>query len=87
MLGVSLRDKIRNEIIRERTRITDRLKRVAEIKWPMSQDRTVGDRLANEHTGDQENQKGSKGNTTEMMDRLFTRIGGGKLHKIYQKTT
>ena len=33
MLGVSLRDRIRNEEIRRRTKITDIAQRVAELKW------------------------------------------------------
>ncbi|CAH2237348.1 jg12062 [Pararge aegeria aegeria] len=33
MLGVSLRDQIRNEEIRRRTRLTDKAQRVAKLKW------------------------------------------------------
>ncbi|CAH2267363.1 jg27546 [Pararge aegeria aegeria] len=33
MLGVSLRDKIRNVEIRRRTRVTDIAQRVAKLKW------------------------------------------------------
>ncbi|CAH2251132.1 jg11818 [Pararge aegeria aegeria] len=33
MLGVSLRDQIRNEEIRRRTRVTDIAQRVARLKW------------------------------------------------------
>lgn len=33
MLGVTLRDKIRNSRIRERTKITDVVERVASLKW------------------------------------------------------
>lgn len=33
MLGVSLKDKIRNEIIRERTKTTDIARRVSKLKW------------------------------------------------------
>ncbi|CAH2267521.1 jg22609 [Pararge aegeria aegeria] len=33
MLGVSLRDQIRNEEIRRRTRVTDIVQRVAKLKW------------------------------------------------------
>ncbi|XP_028175804.1 uncharacterized protein LOC114364024 [Ostrinia furnacalis] len=33
MLGVSLRDRIRNEEIRRRTRVTDIARRIAKIKW------------------------------------------------------
>ncbi|CAH2241930.1 jg17114 [Pararge aegeria aegeria] len=33
MLGVSLRDEIRNEEIRRRTRVTDIAQRVAKLKW------------------------------------------------------
>ncbi|CAH2236238.1 jg22049 [Pararge aegeria aegeria] len=33
MLGVSLRDQVRNEEIRRRTRVTDIAQRVAELKW------------------------------------------------------
>ncbi|CAH2255372.1 jg15419 [Pararge aegeria aegeria] len=33
MLGVSLRDQIRNEEIRRRTRVTDKAQRVAKLKW------------------------------------------------------
>ncbi|CAH2210275.1 jg3087 [Pararge aegeria aegeria] len=33
MLGVSLRDKIRNVEIRSRTRVTDIAQRVAKLKW------------------------------------------------------
>ncbi|CAH2209453.1 jg75 [Pararge aegeria aegeria] len=33
MLGVSLRDQIRNEGIRRRTRVTDIAQRVAKLKW------------------------------------------------------
>lgn len=33
MLGISLRDRIRNEEIRKRTRVTDVMRRAAELKW------------------------------------------------------
>ncbi|CAH2236725.1 jg16965 [Pararge aegeria aegeria] len=33
MLGVSLRDQIRNVEIRRRTRVTDIAQRVAKLKW------------------------------------------------------
>lgn len=33
MLGVSLQDKIRNEDLRSRTRVTDVIIRVAQLKW------------------------------------------------------
>ncbi|CAH2246337.1 jg2221 [Pararge aegeria aegeria] len=33
MLGISLRDQIRNEEIRRRTRVTDIAQRVAKLKW------------------------------------------------------
>ncbi|CAH2238869.1 jg13679 [Pararge aegeria aegeria] len=33
MLGVSLRDQMRNEEIRRRTRVTDIAQRVAQLKW------------------------------------------------------
>ncbi|CAH2235024.1 jg1294 [Pararge aegeria aegeria] len=33
MLGVSLRDQIRNEEIRRRTRVTDIAQRVVKLKW------------------------------------------------------
>ncbi|CAH2235488.1 jg1847 [Pararge aegeria aegeria] len=33
MLGVSLRDQIRNKKIRRRTRVTDIAQRVAKLKW------------------------------------------------------
>ncbi|CAH2238966.1 jg19290 [Pararge aegeria aegeria] len=33
MLGVSLRDQIRNEEIRRRTRVTEIAQRVAKLKW------------------------------------------------------
>ncbi|CAH2229938.1 jg14011 [Pararge aegeria aegeria] len=33
MLGVSLRDEIRNEEIRRRTRFNDEAQRVAKLKW------------------------------------------------------
>ncbi|CAH2211469.1 jg22874 [Pararge aegeria aegeria] len=33
MLGVSLRDQIRNEEIRRRTRVTNIAQRVAKLKW------------------------------------------------------
>ncbi|CAH2087168.1 unnamed protein product [Euphydryas editha] len=33
MLGVSLKDKIRNEIFRERTKVTDIARRVSKLKW------------------------------------------------------
>ncbi|CAH2243066.1 jg18673 [Pararge aegeria aegeria] len=33
MLGLSLRDKIRNEEIRRRTRVTDIAQRVEKLKW------------------------------------------------------
>lgn len=33
MLGVSLRDKIRNEEIRRRTKVVDIIQRIAELKW------------------------------------------------------
>ncbi|CAH2217273.1 jg21882 [Pararge aegeria aegeria] len=34
MLGVSLRDQIRSEEIRRRTRVTNIAQRVAKLKWP-----------------------------------------------------
>ena len=33
MLGVSLRDKIRNETLRSKTKLTDVMHRVAKLKW------------------------------------------------------
>ncbi|CAH2268559.1 jg2246 [Pararge aegeria aegeria] len=33
MFGVSLRDQIRNEEIRRRTRVTDTAQRVVKLKW------------------------------------------------------
>ncbi|CAH2259301.1 jg10040 [Pararge aegeria aegeria] len=36
MLGVSLRDQIRNEEIRRRTRVTDIAQRVAKLKWQLA---------------------------------------------------
>ncbi|CAH2241629.1 jg24176 [Pararge aegeria aegeria] len=33
MLGLSLRDQIRNEEIRRRTRVTDTAQRVVKLKW------------------------------------------------------
>ncbi|CAH2241350.1 jg15550 [Pararge aegeria aegeria] len=33
MLGISLRDKIRNEVIRQRTKVTDIAFRVSILKW------------------------------------------------------
>ncbi|CAH2269018.1 jg16042 [Pararge aegeria aegeria] len=33
MLRVSLRDQIRNEEIRRRTRVTDKAQQVAKLKW------------------------------------------------------
>lgn len=33
MLGISLRDRVRNEEIRRRTKITDIIHRIAELKW------------------------------------------------------
>ncbi|CAH2239275.1 jg21902 [Pararge aegeria aegeria] len=33
MLGISLRDQIRNVEIRRRTRVTDIAKRIAKLKW------------------------------------------------------
>ncbi|CAG9839094.1 unnamed protein product [Diabrotica balteata] len=33
MLGISLRDRIRNIDIRERTKITDVAERIARLKW------------------------------------------------------
>ncbi|CAH2210916.1 jg7571 [Pararge aegeria aegeria] len=40
MLGVSLRDQIRNEEIRRRTRVTDIAQRVAKLKWQLAARRT-----------------------------------------------
>jgi hypothetical protein len=33
MLGVSLRDRIRNDKIRKRTKVTDIARRIADLKW------------------------------------------------------
>ncbi len=33
MLGVSLRDRIRNDVIRERTNVTDIARRISKLKW------------------------------------------------------
>jgi hypothetical protein len=33
MLGVSLRDRIQNEVIRERTKVTDIADRITSLKW------------------------------------------------------
>jgi hypothetical protein len=33
MLGVSLRDRIRNDDIRKRTKVTDIAPRIADLKW------------------------------------------------------
>ena len=33
MLGVSLKDRIRNEVIRQRTRVTDIAHRISKLKW------------------------------------------------------
>ena len=33
MLGVSLKDRIRNEAIRERTKVTDIARRISKLKW------------------------------------------------------
>ena len=33
MLGVSLKDRIRNEVIRQRTKVTDIAERISKLKW------------------------------------------------------
>lgn len=33
MLGMSLKDKITNEDIRKRTRVTDIIQRISDLKW------------------------------------------------------
>jgi hypothetical protein len=33
MLGVSLRDRIRNQVIRQRTKVTDIAHRISMLKW------------------------------------------------------
>jgi hypothetical protein len=33
MLGVSLRDRIRNQVIRQRTKVTDIAHRISILKW------------------------------------------------------
>lgn len=33
MLGVSLKDRIRNDVIRQRTRVTDIAHRISKLKW------------------------------------------------------
>lgn len=33
MLGISLRDRVRSETIRQRTKITDIIERAAQLKW------------------------------------------------------
>jgi hypothetical protein len=33
MLGVSLRDRIRNQVIRQRTKVTDIAQRISMLKW------------------------------------------------------
>jgi hypothetical protein len=33
MLGVSIRDRIRNDEIRKRTKVTDIARRIADFKW------------------------------------------------------
>jgi hypothetical protein len=33
MLGVSLRDRIRNQVIRQRTKVTDLAHRISMLKW------------------------------------------------------
>ena len=33
MLGVSLKDKIRDEVIRERTKVTDIARKISKLKW------------------------------------------------------
>lgn len=33
MLGISLRDRVRNEIIRQKTKVTDIIERAAHLKW------------------------------------------------------
>ena len=33
MLGVSLKDRIRNEMIRQRTKVTDIAHRISKLKW------------------------------------------------------
>ena len=33
MLGVSLKDRIRNEAIREKTKVTDIARKISKLKW------------------------------------------------------
>ncbi|CAH2226669.1 jg22139, partial [Pararge aegeria aegeria] len=36
MLGVSLRDRIRNDEIRRRTKVTDTAQRISKLKWQLA---------------------------------------------------
>ena len=36
MLGISLRDKIRSEVIRQKTKVTDIVQKVSKLKWQVT---------------------------------------------------
>lgn len=54
VLGISLRDRVRNEIIREKTKGTDIIKTIIQCKWNTLQEEIITDALRRFYSSEQQ---------------------------------